>query len=272
MSDEPNNCHEIQLMSLPSDGKSFLIPRNRRLTWDLLHFHKTVPLCAHDRSVNLHSLVEARKNSEIRISWPAIFLKAYAIVAAQVPELRQTWYRWPWAHIYQHPGSVGILTVQREYKNAPWLFWGNISRPDQLSLLEIQRTIDRFTSSPPNAVFRDQIRMARLPTVFRRLIWSWNLNVAKARRAERLGTYFLSTLAGRGAEIQLPPSIQTGCLTYGPVGTAGLCRVTLAYDHRIMDGALVATCLETLENTLLRTVRSELLQQPPEKDIMPKVA
>lgn len=259
-------------MSSPQDGTSFLIPRNRRLSWDLLHFNKFVPLCAHDRSINLQSLNEDRKNCPSRISWPAIFLKTYACVAADIPELRQTWYSWPWAHIYQHPVSHGVLTVQREYKKAPWLFWGNIPTPNQLSLLEIQHLIDDFTSSPPNIVFRNQVRMVRLPTVLRRAIWRWNLYVAKARRAERLGTFFLSTLAGRGVQIQLPPSIQTGCLTYGPIDAQGLSKVTLAYDHRIMDGALAATCLEALEHTLFGTVRHELLQQASGTDIIPRVA
>ena len=67
-----------------------------------------------------------------------------------------------------------------------------------------------------------------------------------------------STLAGRGAEIRLPPSIQTACLTYGPLDEQGICRVTLAYDHRIMDGVLAATILERLEQLLLTEIRTEL--------------
>lgn len=247
-------------MTAPTHGKSFLIPRNRRLTWDLLHFHKSVPLCSHDFPMSLQSVAEARQASPTRISWPALFLKAYGLVAADFPELRQTWYRWPIAHIYQHPQSVGILTVQREYKDQPWLFWGLIPQPELLSLVEIQSLIDRFKQEPPKSVFRDQIRLASLPTVIRRLAWGWNIHVAKRRRAEQLGTFFLSTLSGFGVEIQQPPSIQTGCLTYGPVSESGTCTVTLAYDHRIMDGARVAEILHRLEFTLIQTASHELLQ------------
>ena len=259
-------------MTAPTDGKSCLIPRNRRLTWDLLHFHKSVPLCSHDRQMSLLSVAEARNASPQRISWPALFLKAYGLVATDVPELRQTWYRWPLAHIYQHPESVGILTVQREYKNQPWLFWGRIVQPESLSLLEIQRLIDRFIADPPKSVFKDQIRLAGLPSLIRRLIWGWNVHVAKARRAERLGTFFLSTLSGFGVEIQLPPSIQTGCLTYGSVDESGTCKVTLAYDHRVMDGVRVAEILQRLESTLLQTVRRELLQEEGFDETIPRFA
>jgi hypothetical protein len=106
--------------------------------------------------------------------------------------------------------------------------------------------------------FSRELQLAALPTPLRRLIWWWNMHLAGAARARRLGTFFLSTLAGRGAEIQLPPSIQTGCLTYGPLDAQGISRVTLAYDHRIMDGVLAARILERLEQILLQDVAAEL--------------
>jgi hypothetical protein len=56
----------------------------------------------------------------------------------------------------------------------------------------------------------------------------------------------------------LPPSIHTGCLTYGPLDENGIARVTLAYDHRVMDGALVADILLRLEETLNGTLTIEL--------------
>ena len=107
-------------------------------------------------------------------------------------------------------------------------------------------------------VFRKQFQLAHVPTILRRTIWWWNLNVATTYRAKRLGTFFLSTLSGRGAEIQLPPSIHTGCLTFGPLDATGVARVTLAYDHRIMDGVLVADILERLQQTLNETLAPEL--------------
>ena len=240
------------------NGRRFRVPVSRRLTWDLLHFHKRVPLCAHDRRIDLKALSEARDQCAVRISWPALFLKAYALVAHKVPELRQTWYRWPWAHLYQHPYSVGTLTVQREVEGEPWLFWGRISSPESLELTELQKLIDWFCDGDVYAVFRRQIRFAHLPTMLRRAIWRWNLNIETSNRAKRFGTFFLSTLAGRGVEIQLPPSIHTGCLTFGPLDDHHTTRVTLAYDHRIMDGVLVADVLQNLERTLNETLLAEL--------------
>jgi hypothetical protein len=242
------------------DGKTFRIPYSRRLSWDLLWFNQSVPLCGHDRYCNLSALAAARKAADVRISWPAIFLKAYALVAQEVPELRQTWHRWPWAHLYQHPSSVGTLTVQREVKGERWLFWGTVVEPEAMSLIDIQRMVDHFTTGSPRDLFGREQKLARLPTILRRMIWGWNLHVAHRKRATRLGTFFLSTLAGRGVEIQVPPSIHTGCLTYGPIDECGKLKVTLAYDHRVLDGALIAEVLARLEATLSEALRLELLQ------------
>lgn len=245
-------------MQTGNDGRRFRIPASRRLTFDLLWFNRSIPLCGHDRQMPLTELADARTRSTVRISWPALFIRAFSLVAQKYPELRQTWYRWPVAHIYQHPVNVATITVHRDWKDAAWLFWGKIKEPESLTLTEIQQQLDRFRDGPVKETFRDQTQLSRLPTPFRRLIWWWNLNVATARRAKRLGTFFLSTLAGRGAEIQVPPSVHTGCLTFGPLNQEDVCRVTLAYDHRIMDGALVADILQSLEQTLSGTVLAEV--------------
>ncbi|MEZ6059582.1 MAG: hypothetical protein R3C19_04400 [Planctomycetaceae bacterium] len=245
-------------MSEHRNGRRFAVPACRRLTWDLLHFNRLVPQCGHDRMCDLSSVAAARASCATRISWPAVFLKAFAVVAQRVPELRQTWYRWPWAHLFQHSRSVGLVTVQRQFRDEPWLFWGRIAAPETLPLSEIQQRIDSFRSDDPEAVFQRQLQLAALPTWLRRMVWWWNLNVATDRRAKRLGTFFLSTLASRGAEIQVPPSIHTACLTYGPLDSDGRCRVTLAYDHRVMDGALIADCLRQVEVTLSTVIREEL--------------
>jgi len=245
-------------MSVHIPGRRHLIPRSRRLTSDLLFFNRTVPLCGHDRRMDLSGVAADRSAVTERISWVALFLRAYGLVAAQFPELRQTWYRWPWAHLYEHPHSVASVTVHREWRGENWLFWGQIDQPETMGLVDIQRQLDEYRDGAPGTVFRRQVKLAQLPTPLRRLLWWWNLNVAGAGRAERLGTFFLSTLAGRGTEIQIPPAVHTGCLTFGPLDDDGLCRVTVAYDHRLMDGVRVAEILQALEVTLKGQLTSEL--------------
>ncbi|MFO0976995.1 MAG: hypothetical protein U0996_11395 [Planctomycetaceae bacterium] len=240
------------------DGRIFGIPVSRRLTWDLLFFHRSVPLCPHERVMNLGPVSQARDECPVRISWPALFLKAFSQVAVDFPEYRQIWYRWPWAHIYQHPVSIATLTVSREIDGVPWLFWGQVPQPDQVALDEIQFCIRHFQTSDATKTFAEWMQFAALPTFLRRIIWWWNLNVGKRSRAKRVGTFFLSTLAGKGVDIPLPPSIHSACLSYGPLDEQQNCRVVLAYDHRLMDGARVADSLIALERVLNTAIVAEL--------------
>ncbi len=247
-------------MTSQRDGHRFSIPASRRLTWDLLWFNRSIPLCAHDRRMTLSDVSRARDACSVRISWPVLFLKAMSLVSREVPELRQTWYRWPFSHLYQHASSVASITVHREIAEEPWLFWGILNSPESRSLESLQQQLDSYRNGDVPVVFRRQWRLAKLPTILRRMLWWWNLNIATGKRATRLGTFFLSTLSSRGAEIQLPPSIHTCCLTYGPLDEDDVSRVTIAYDHRVMDGVLVATVLEKLERTLNETIAQELIE------------
>jgi hypothetical protein len=106
--------------------------------------------------------------------------------------------------------------------------------------------------------FDRQLRLSAIPNPFRRAICWWNLNVSGRARARRAGTFVLSTLAGRGAEIECPPAFHTANFTYGPIGVDGRSRLTLAYDHRVFDGALAAEALERIEQLLMTNLRDEL--------------
>ncbi|MGB0738733.1 MAG: 2-oxo acid dehydrogenase subunit E2 [Planctomycetaceae bacterium] len=245
-------------MTTQRNGRRFLVPRSRRLPWDLLWFHRSVPLCPHDRTLHVQSAAEARKLTATRISWSAVFMRATGLLSAEFPELRQIWYRWPWAHLYQHPHSVGVLTIQREMNDEPWLFWGRIPAPESLSLSDIQSRIDRYCTEPPDKVFSKMLQLVSLPFPLRRLIWWCNLNLSTAGRARRIGTFFLSTLAGQGTEIPLPPSVQTACLSWGPLSDQHTCRLTLAYDHRVFDGMLASRMLARLQELIDTTITTEL--------------
>lgn len=239
-------------------GRRLFIPRSRRLTCDVLHFHKQVPLCPHHRMMNLSSLDLVRKATQSRISWPVLFLKAYSLMALEFPVFRQTWMRFPWANIYQHPASVGMLAIQREYHGEPWLFWGRFESPETKSLFDLQKTLNWYQEQPVERVFRRFLLLSSVPNPLRRFIWWCNMQLSGALRAREVGTFFLSTLAGKGAVIDCPPSFQTGVLTYGPIDLHGHSRVTVAYDHRLMDGHLVADALTRIESILNGALSDEL--------------
>lgn len=225
---------------------------------DVLREHRKVPTTAHDRVCDLSAVVAARANASVRISWPAMFIKAYGLVARRYVVLRQTFMPWPWAHLYQHPESVATVVVHREIEQEPWILWAKLPAPESQPLDAIQRRLDKYQTHPVERVFRMQWLLSGLPSFLRRLIWWWTLNVSGQTRAKRTGTFLLTTIGSRGAEIQHPPGFLTGNLTFGPIDQEGRCRVTLAYDHRLLDGRMVAEILADLEHTLNATIAAEL--------------
>ena len=234
------------------------LPRSRRLTIDVLHYHRQVPTCAHDRVMDLSRLSQLRAGLSQRISWSMLFIKAYGMVAAKFPVLRQTYMPWPWPHVYQHPCSVAMVATHREIDGEAWLFWSRFTRPEGQPLPRLQEFLDRYQHAPVPDVFQRQWQLSALPTPLRRVFWWWALNTSGVKRARRTGTFFLTTISAKGAEIQHPPAFLTANMTFGPLDDRGRSRVTIAYDHRLMDGTLIADCLADLETTLNEPIADEL--------------
>ena len=86
----------------------------------------------------------------------------------------------------------------------------------------------------------------------------------RAETSPPLRHVFLTTISSRGAEIRHPPGFLTSGLTFGPIDERGCSRVTLAYDHRLLDGRMVADILADLEQTLNGVIAEELAAMPAE--------
>lgn len=239
-------------------GRRRSLSRSRAIVRDILYFARRMPLCAHERRIELASLDAIRKQSPIRISWPVIFLKAYSLVSEKNPSLRQSFVRWPWSHVYEHDETDAKLVMRRHHGGDDWLLWARFRRPHEVSLVDLQRRLERFQHAPVEEVFGQQLRLARLPLLVRRALWWWTLTLAGPRRAKRLGTFFLTTVAGQGTSIGSPPSLTTSAISYGPIDEHGRSAVTLTYDHRLLDGHHIADILAQLDEVLHAALRAEL--------------
>lgn len=235
-----------------------LLAASRALPSDILVFSRTIPLVPAEMKINLASLIATRKVLQSRISWAAIFLKAYGLVSDRCPWLRTSYMRWPFPHIYQHQRSVGSVAVQRQIDDEPRLCWGQIIEPGQQSLEQIEGRLTCFKNGPPRKVFRKQFLLSRLPWPVRRVIWYGTLYVSGRVREKRVGTYSVSSLAGHGVINRGHPTVCTSSLTYGPLDEEGDCLVTLIYDHRLFDGSQAAEALQGLRDCLHQDVFDEL--------------
>lgn len=231
----------------------------RRFIGDLLHFAQRVPSVPMERRMDLAELVTARRQWSQRPSWCAIFLKAYSIVAARRAELRRSYISFPWGQIYEHPINVASFSLERKYGNEDAVFFSRIARPESLSLELLDAIVRAHKDADVETVdsYRRALRVSRLPTMLRRLLWWYGLEVDGRARAHFFGTFGISVVASFGAAGLHLLSPLTTTLNYGLFDPDGQIDVRLAYDHRVLDGATVARAMVALEDVL----RGEILEE-----------
>ncbi len=237
-----------------------LLTANRALLCDILHYARKMPVARAEMSMDLSSVAMHRSVAKPRISWAAIFLKAYGIVSDRYEWLRTSYMSYPLPHVYQHPLSVGTLAIHRELAGQSRLCWGRLIDPGNCTLPEIQWRLNQYTQNPAAQVFRKQLQLSRLPWPLRRIVWWVILNVSGRVRERQLGTFSMSSLAGQGVINREHPTICTTSLTYGPIGRDGHALITLVYDHRLFDGMQAAQALHQLRGCLQQDLVAELDQ------------
>jgi hypothetical protein len=193
-----------------------------------------------------------------------LFLKAYARVAAQVPELRRAYVSLPWPCLYEYPTSVASVAVEREYQSEKAVFFGRIGNPAETPLTEIDAQMRQLAEAPIEEIkpFRKMLRVAQLPRFLRRFLMWLGLNLPRAR-PNQFGTFGLTVYSSLGAESLHPLSPLTTTLTYGVIQPDGSADVRIVYDHRVLDGATVARALTRLEAELTGAICDELRAMAP---------
>jgi hypothetical protein len=245
-------------MSLCPTVTTAPLPAGRGCVNDIAVLALDIPLFPVDRLMRLDAVAAARQAAAVRIGWAAIFLKAYAVVAHEKPGLR-SWLAGRFRHrIATSSESVAVLAVNRGDADDDRLFFARLARPDATPLPLLQRSIDRFVARPVEEVYKRQLQLESVPGWLRRTILRWNMRSTSPKRATRIGTFSLSTLAGFAATNRFHPTICTTSLSYGPLDDDGRCLVTVIADHRVLDGAAVAGALARLEEVLATEIVAEL--------------
>lgn len=229
------------------DGEIRSIGADRAIVLDVIRQATKVPSFPVERSVGLAEVATLRAQCTQRISWTALFTRAYGLASRQHAQLRQIYVKWPWPRIYQHPTTTISIAVNRVMSTGgERLYFGRVHSPDQRAVSEIQSELDLFQTAEPAQVFRSQHRGAKLPSWIRRLGWWWRMDIDYRQRARRVGTGSISALAGQGVTNRLHPCMMTSSFSFGPVDEQGNCLVTLQCDHRVLDGSAAARALNAL--------------------------
>jgi hypothetical protein len=210
--------------------------------------------------MQLSPLIAARKACDPRPSWCAIFLKAMSIVASRRPELRRSYMPFPWPHLYEHPASIGNFTIERNYQGEDVVFFVQIRSPEKRSLAELDQIIRTCKDEPVESVkfFRRAIRLSKVPWPFRKLSLWVGLNLFGKLRCHNFGTFSLTSVAAEGAGITALTPLVTSTMHYGLIYDRGQLMMRLTFDHRAMDGAVIARSLVEMEEVLLTDILQEL--------------
>lgn len=245
-------------------GKNFGLSLPRRFICDLMHFAQKVQSIPMQRRMQIADLIAARAEWPQRVSWCAIFLKAYSIVAAERPELRRVYLSFPWGHFYEHPENVASFSLERKYRGEDCVFFARIAKPQQLSLADLDALVRQHKAAPIASVdsYRHALLLSRLPRPLRRFIWWLGLETDGMCRAHFFGTFAISVVASLGAASLHILSPLTTTLNYSPFDGHGFIDVRLTYDHRVVDGATMARAIVHLEGVLRGEILDELRAEP----------
>jgi len=248
-------------------GRFIPLSLPRRTVVDLLHFASSIPSVPVQRLMSLQPVVAARAACSDRPRWTAIFVKAYALVASEFPELRRAYIKLPWPSLYEYPLSNASIIIERDYEGEPCLFSILVKNPAALSLYDIGRILHHASSAPVGAIkdFRRSMQFAALPRPLRRLLWWLALNIGR-QRSNFFGTFALSVYSALNAESLHPLTPLTTTLNYGVIDNEGKVTVRIIYDHRVVNGATVARALARLEEVLNTSLVDELRSKTVDTD------
>jgi hypothetical protein len=241
-------------------GRSLPLSLPRRFICDLLHFSQQVPTVPIERRMHLSPVVAARKAAHLRPGWCTIFLKAYAILAARRPVLRQMYMPFPRPHLYEHPENVASIAINRQLGEDEGVFVAQFRKPETMTLAQIESKLQEHKDRPIEDIgcFRRELRISSFPRPIRRLVWWYALNVSGPYHARYMGTFGLSVVASLGASCLTLQSPLAFTLNYGIFEPDGALDVRITFDHRVVDGAAMARVLVDLEDVLKSEIVNEL--------------
>lgn len=232
----------------------------RRMLCDYLHFSGRGQTAAVERRMHLPDVVAARRAASPRPSWGAIMTKAFALAARDHPPMRSAYFSFPWGHIGEYESQIASVILARRIGDEDVILLAPLVGPERQTLQALDDHLRRYQEEPVETfrAFREAILIGRLPTVARRFLWWLGLNVLPSRRARHFGTFGVTTMSPFGAKTLEVPSLWSAFLHYGVIAPTGEVSVGLAFDHRVMDGAVVGYTLLEMEQALHHQIVAEL--------------
>jgi hypothetical protein len=245
-------------MSSPPIGRHIRLSLARRMIADFLWAASDGGRVSVTRQVALRDVLAVRGKLEAAPSWTAMFVKGFALVAAEMPELRRIYLRMLRPHLYEYVDSTVCVMHERMIMGDLGLVPLRFHKPDAVPLHELSEMVRDAAATPleETSLHRKLVAVARLPLLVRRLIIFVCMNVPRLRR--ELGTYGVSSAARWRTDLGTSRTPQPCLLSYGPADADGNVIVRLTFDHRVFDGAFAGRALARLDEVLNTSILEEL--------------
>jgi hypothetical protein len=240
-------------------GRSIPLSLPRRLATEFSYAARRVPRATLSARLALGPLVAARHLVPDRPPWSAIFARAFALAAEEMPILRRGYVQLPWPRLVEWPVSVACVVVERDWGGEPALFFLRIKDPAGLSLAAVAARVRQAKAAPVESLRENcrALRLARLPWPLRRGLFWFGLNLGR-QLPNWYGSFGISVLGAERVAISSVVAPWPCFLNYGPIGPDGVVEVYLSFDHRVMDGMAGARAVQALERMLHGPLLAEL--------------
>lgn len=241
-------------------GKRVPMTNDRRLICDIVYQARRMPLVPLEKTFDVSELSRLRRLVEPKISWAVIMMRAYGLVSAANPVLRRVYVPLPRQHFFEAPESVCMMTINRKVEGQEKLVFARFCRPELYSLQQLEEQFENYRKAPLESLkqVRHQFRFASMPWWIRKIGWGLMNTVMPRGRVRMTGTFgmSLSGLRDTVGTWHLGPCTTT--LGYDQFCKNGKARITLTFDHRVLDGMPAFEILEEFEKTLKGQILCEL--------------
>lgn len=242
--------HAVKSAVLDKPYIAKALPRGRRTVVDLLGIVSQRAKPGHlicDIDMSWATAVRARLlDSGERVTITAFFLKAIALAQRTNPLSRTEVL--PWGKRVMYKDIVAGFTVERDVDHKPTVFFGEISNPDNKSLIDLASELKNYSVNPIAKVasMQKQYLFSGLPGFLRKVILNLAIKIPSSRLAFQKSTFGLTSLGKYGIQTVFSPCICTSTFTVGSqedrvVANDGvLCirpmiTMVLSFDQRVLD-------------------------------------
>jgi hypothetical protein len=235
----------------------------RRLILEHCHFSNATTKGVMKRTLLVAEFTQAMAAKRpAKVPVTVLFLKAFAFVARDMPELRRSYVRIPTPRLMETAIASGCIAITRDFQGTEAVLLAQFANPAAAPLSHLADDLMHYKNAPVEQIrdFKRSFQIARLPQPLRRFAFWLGLNWPRQRR--KFFANFAVSNTGDAEPVHAVHPL-TALISFGRIDSlAGRVDATISFDHRVFDGMTATRALVALEAALNGAIAAELLSAP----------